>query len=370
VNVAILSEADLKGSGYTTIMTRFAGELVERGDRVVFLGIGYEGQQHSFSYPIVPIMRPTFYKQGFAAVHNLFLDEGYRPDVILVGLDIPMQITMSKYLKDYLPRYVGLFPVEAPPIGPTWAAGISGLKERLVMSKFGVKACEDAYLTAKFFPVPVDTQAWRPPSADERALIRTSLGFRTDEKVVLTVAENQERKNLFGTLRIIQEAHKGGVPIRHILVTKRYSNFGWSIDDLLMELGLMGVVLPFEKGIPFKKLWALYAAADAMLITSKAEGLGMPVLEAMSVGVPVVAPAHSAFVEHLDCGRGYLFGCEYVDRGVFGNEYRYFASVDEGADVLTDCLQRNSEEVILKAHEYIDARKWEAAVEVFHEAAR
>jgi glycosyltransferase involved in cell wall biosynthesis len=48
-----------------------------------------------------------------------------------------------------------------------------------------------------------------------------------------------------------------------------------------MELGIFDR-WPLGTGCRSGSLWSLYAAADAFLLTSKAEGLAMPVLEAMA----------------------------------------------------------------------------------------
>lgn len=50
------------------------------------------------------------------------------------------------------------------------------------------------------------------------------------------------------------------------------------------------------------RLLTLYQNADALLVTSAAEGFGFPALEAMACGTPVVAFANSAIAEVLDGG--------------------------------------------------------------------
>ncbi|GIW04185.1 MAG: hypothetical protein KatS3mg059_0805 [Thermomicrobiales bacterium] len=59
------------------------------------------------------------------------------------------------------------------------------------------------------------------------------------------------------------------------------------MDDRIIFLGY----------VPASLLPALYAAADALAFPSLYEGFGLPVLEAMAAGTPVVAANRSALPE-------------------------------------------------------------------------
>jgi glycosyltransferase involved in cell wall biosynthesis len=280
-------------------------------------------------------------------------------DVTIVALDIPMIIRLLGTQPTIeLPHY-GVFPVEAPPLTQNWTAALYQLKGCFVISEFGTEECHKVGLAAEHVAIPVDTKSWRPPTPEERVAIRQAMGIAEGQRVVLTVAENQERKFLSASLEIIARMDN----VVYYMVTRRDSGVGWYLDDYIVELGLAGKVTIVERGIPFKQLWSLYAASDAFLITSKAEGLGMPVLEAMACGVSVVAPNHTAFHEHLSGDRGYLFSYAYADREPFGNGWRYYADIEDGARAL-ECAFANSEYVHSRALEYVKARTWEAVGEV------
>ena len=78
-----------------------------------------------------------------------------------------------------------------------------------------------------------------------------------------------------------------------------------------------------ERGVDTTQLRNLYVASDAYLSTSKAEGLGIPILEAMACGIPVVATDTGAITELLEDGRGFLVEPEYKFRDVWGNSGEY-----------------------------------------------
>ena len=74
---------------------------------------------------------------------------------------------------------------------------------------------------------------------------------------------------------------------------------GWLYDDIFAEvkrLGLEGCVL-FPGFVDDDDLPALYSAADMLAFPSIYEGFGLPILEAMACGTPVVTSATSSLPE-------------------------------------------------------------------------
>ncbi len=59
-------------------------------------------------------------------------------------------------------------------------------------------------------------------------------------------------------------------------------------------------------GVPANILNLGYNAADLVITTARGEGWGLTVTEAMTAGVPVLAPDHTSFSEILADGRGSL----------------------------------------------------------------
>jgi glycosyltransferase involved in cell wall biosynthesis len=55
-----------------------------------------------------------------------------------------------------------------------------------------------------------------------------------------------------------------------------------------------------------REMRLMYGAADALVMTARREGWGLPVTEAMLCGLPVVAPDYGPFHAQLDEGRGTL----------------------------------------------------------------
>ena len=74
---------------------------------------------------------------------------------------------------------------------------------------------------------------------------------------------------------------------------------GWLYDDFFQRLGELGMreYVAFPGYIPDEDLPGLYSAAKAATMPSVYEGFGLPVLEAMSCGTPVVASETSSLPE-------------------------------------------------------------------------
>jgi glycosyltransferase involved in cell wall biosynthesis len=135
-----------------------------------------------------------------------------------------------------------------------------------------------------------------------------------------------------------------------------------------MTYKIASELMIFERGISFKQLFSLYAIADVFLLTSKAEGLNMAVLESMSVGVPVVATACGSLPELLAEGRGFLMDTEYSHIDPWGNSRRDFPDAESGADALQLIFQHYGDparynKVIRDARAYMESHTWDKPIQ-------
>jgi glycosyltransferase involved in cell wall biosynthesis len=110
---------------------------------------------------------------------------------------------------------------------------------------------------------------------------------------LLYVGTLEPRKNL---VRLIRAWHSlwrsGAIPHQLVLVGGR----GWQDAEIYRTIQLLdcGDALRLAGYIPTADLPALYSAADAFAFPSLAEGFGLPVIEAMACGTPVLVSTDRA----------------------------------------------------------------------------
>jgi glycosyltransferase involved in cell wall biosynthesis len=144
-------------------------------------------------------------------------------------------------------------------------------------------------------PEGVDTTLFRP-IADRRAVAewrQRVLG--RDVPAILYVGKPTERRNLPRLLRAFARLRTGH-RLPHMLLLIGTALPGVSFDPLIAELGLREDVVTIGHA-DHSEIVLAYNAADVMVYPSSYEGFGMPVLEAMSCGTPVIALNNTAFPE-------------------------------------------------------------------------
>jgi len=123
---------------------------------------------------------------------------------------------------------------------------------------------------------------FRAVTEDDARRVRGQYGLG-DRPVILFVGKLSKRRNLPNLVQAVSKLRSD-----HVLVLAGEDHLG---------LGLVGDRLRVLGFVPDEDLPALYRAAEIFVYPSDYEGFGIPVLEAMAAGTPVVTLDNSALAE-------------------------------------------------------------------------
>lgn len=131
-----------------------------------------------------------------------------------------------------------------------------------------------------------------PPSSLDAARAEAARILGTDAPFYLVVGKNEPYK----AHQIAVEAFARSAGPREVLVLVQRTSKRRGLGGLAVRLGIADR-LRWLPGLPLDQMIVLLQAARALLQPSLVEGFGLPALEAMSCGCPVVASDTPALVE-------------------------------------------------------------------------
>lgn len=115
------------------------------------------------------------------------------------------------------------------------------------------------------------------------------------DRYVIHVGTIEPRKNLTRLVEALDLLRRKGTRIPLVIVGGK----GWLYDDFFRRLEGLSVrdAVLFQGYVPSADLPLLYSAASLAVVPSVYEGFGLPVLEAMACGTPVIASTASCLPE-------------------------------------------------------------------------
>ena len=193
----------------------------------------------------------------------------------------------------------------------------------VAMSEFGQKQVKDYYgLNTKFIPHGVNSKEFFPLPEQEKLNLKRRCGIE-GKFVIGVVARNQPRKNLDRTvkvMKIVAERLPNAVLYLHLDPNDPAQPLH-NIHELVKKFGIENRVIysgmTVAHGFPQSKMNEVYNLMDVFLLTTSGEGFGIPIIEAMSCEIPVVATDYTTtpeLVKKNNAGMGIkLAGVEEID---------------------------------------------------------
>ena len=280
--------------------------------------------------------------------HKSFPDyvEKFKPDLVWTLGDMWMIDHIATAPNRDKFKWVGYFPIDGHPSPSKWGPIVEGMDVAVAYGKYGMDVIKQRAPRAKLQYVyhGVDTKAFHPIDKQSKLESKMALiGAKPDQKIIGIVARNQPRKafdKLFeayfyilnGAFIKCNKCSKITVFPYDIVKREIYRvdrckhclsadvvigkerddvrlyvhgaivDCGWDLLDLQNDYNLRGKVLvnPALKigvGVSEHTLNAVYNAFDVFTLPTRGEGFGLPILEAMACGIPVVATDYSAHPE-------------------------------------------------------------------------
>jgi len=164
----------------------------------------------------------------------------------------------------------------------------------IAMAKFGQKQVEDMYgIKCRYIPHGVDSKMFHPLSIEEKLKLRQKFHL-VDKFVIGVVARNQGRKMLDRTLKAFKlfiDKAPNAVLLLHCDPNDPAAIFPMQkmIERYKLQNRVLFTGMKYYKGFTYKEMNNVYNLFDVFLLTTSGEGFGVPLIEAMSCEIPIVA---------------------------------------------------------------------------------
>lgn len=129
-----------------------------------------------------------------------------------------------------------------------------------------------------------------PSSAQTKQEVR--IRHTLPSKYILNVGTIETRKNLLTLIKALPQIHAD----YQLVVVGKSTAYADLVRDEIANLGLKNRV-HFLQNVPFDELPSIYQMADAFVYPSLYEGFGIPIIEALYSGIPVIAATGSCLEE-------------------------------------------------------------------------
>ena len=202
-----------------------------------------------------------------------------------------------------------LTPVDTMPAAPAVVENLKRCKAPIAYSRYGENELRKVGFIPYYIPHAVDPALWKP---GDKFQARKQIGMPPDVFFVSFVGVNDSvpsRKGIGELLmawQLFTEKRKDAVLYMHTSMTGNLginAVGGVKIDVLIKTLGIdpntVKLVDPYRyrTGIPTLELATIAQASDVLVLPTKGEGFGLPLLEFQRAGCPVITTDFAAGAE-------------------------------------------------------------------------
>ena len=314
----MLSDSPMISTGYSNQSKLLAKYLNDKGHEVHYLSVSYVGQpiKHvelfdgtKFDYKIYGTIAhpyfgdqiPTHLKQTKSDIFFILLDTFMLhgdPKNPANGWFLGLDLSPARSLM--------WFPTDG---GSGLPAGCENILKKLdrpiAMSAFGKKQVMDYHsLNTGFIPHGTEPDRFYKLPDEQRAELRKKWNLQ-NKFVVGVVARNQPRKMIDRTFKAFSLA-KEKMPNAILLLHMDPNDAAapWPIVNLIRKYNLENRVrftgMSAMRSFDWDEMNHLYNLMDCFFLSTSGEGFGIPIIEAMSCQVPVLATSYTTTAELVE----------------------------------------------------------------------
>jgi len=343
---------------------------------LAYAGWHHQSKRHNYPYFIYPLSKGA---ANEAKDFKNILDD-FRPDVVLSIGDIWNFVKITEVIYNHKEmnklKWILWLTVDGENWHVAWQHTLNLADEVYVFSKFGSTEVKNltGYEPEVVYP-GVDKTIFRQINVDFKTK-KTELPFNLENTfLILNVNQNTDRKNIPLTLESFAEFAKDKDDTFLLLVTNPDDPYGFDLWQFIDKLGLKKKVAITKeagpvKGMSDEKLNLLYNLSSVYVNTSIGEGLSLPILEAMAVGLPIIATDYAAVSELIDKGGGfkiniaaYIWGFSGIKRAIASK-----SDLVEKLNILYNDFKANKNlriEIAKKSRVFTDLLSWENTTQKF-----
>lgn len=295
-------------TGLARVNESIAAGLADFGWEIAVLAVNYGGDSHPLQsrYRLYPAHAGGdahgIGRIGAIAAH-------VRPDVILLvhdawnARDLIKAVIEDMPVEIDAPPIVAYVPVDGTAMREAHVGPLNLCQHVVAYTQFGKTQLRLAGLDAPCSIIPhgIDLDLFHPiPQTEARRIV----GLSPDAYAVLVMAANQPRKRLDIAFDAFARFAADKPPnVQLVYHGPLKTPNGWDIEDMAADLGIGERLIITSRnvtptrGVSVDRLAVLYSMCDCKLTTTSGEGWDLTTMEAMTCGLPCIAPDFAALGE-------------------------------------------------------------------------
>jgi len=329
------SVAPFNLTGYGVQTREWVRRLMKAGHDVWIIPNTQTHYAASFGWGRFKFLPPGLLKHGVDGVIDWSKREN--PDMVITLMDAH---ELNPDFGKNVPNWYPMFPLDHDMLPDVVKVHMPHCARPLAMSRTGFDQLKEGGYNPVLLRHGVDCRVFKPSEP---------LNFGKDKFVVGMVATNLGTRKAYNenlqAFAIFHEKHPDSVLYAHCYSDGRQG--GLNLELMAKNLGISDSFyfpdkLNYLAGFPDEWMARMYSAFDVLLASARAEGFGIPLIEAQACGTPVITTNSGAMKEN--CGVGWLV--DYHKTWTVLNAWQVIPNIDSIVEALEKAYEARGDETL------------------------